>query len=117
MSAAMIKAHGGSKDMVNSKGGLILTGIIQDTMANSPKSVHMRSLANLVSQTTGVGLGESVMEGVLTATVPTDRRATPALQPMHEQDKTASKMAVGGTFAGPASGYGKGGKQKGKKKV
>jgi hypothetical protein len=117
MSAAMIKSHGGSKDIVSTqrKGGLVLTGIVRDTMANSPKNVHMRSLENLVSQTTGVPRAESVMEGVISATVPADRRDVPELHPVHETDKTASKMSVGIPYAGRKSGYGQAQKGKSKK--
>lgn len=119
MSAAMIKSHGGSDSIVSTqrKGGLILSGIVQDTMANTPKNVHMRSLENMVSQTTGVPRAESVMDGVISATVPADRRSSPELQPMHGKDKTASKMSVGIPYAGDKSGYGMAqrGKGKGKK--
>lgn len=117
MSAAMVRAHGGSKDMVSTqrKGGLVLSGIVQDTMANSPKNVHMRSLENLVSQTTGVPRAESVMEGVISSTVPAGRRSAPELQPVHEKDKTASKMSVGIPYAGEKSGYGQAQKGKSKK--
>jgi len=110
MSSAMIRAHGGSKDIVSTQrgGGLILSGILRDTMVNSPKAVHMKSLENLVSQTTGIPREKPLMEGVLASTVPAHMRDVPELHPVHEKDKTASKMAVGGTYAGPKSGYGKG---------
>jgi hypothetical protein len=108
MSSYMVKAHGGSRDIVSTqrKGGLILSGIIHDTMVNSPKAVHMRSLENLVSNTTGIPQERPIMEGVLTSTVPAHMRDVPELHPMHEKDATASKMAVGATYAGTKSGYG-----------
>lgn len=104
----MVRAHGGSKDIVSTqrKGGLILSHIVKDTMANSPKMVHMKSLEGLVSKTTGVPRNEPLMEGVLASTVPASRRDTPELHPVHDKDATVSKMSVGATYAGPKSGYG-----------
>ena len=107
-------AHGGSKDLVSTqrKGGLILSGIIKDTMANSPKMVHMKSLENLVSQTTGIPRERPIMEGVIASTVPSHMRDVPELHPNHAKNMTDSKMAVGGTYAGPKSGYGEAEKSK-----
>jgi len=118
MSAYMVKAHGGSKDIVSTqrKGGLILSGIVKDTMANSPKAVHMKSMENLVSQTTGIPRERPIMEGVIASTVPAHMKDTPELQPVHEKDATASKMAVGVPYAGTKSGYGQAEKSKGKRK-
>ena len=108
MSAAMVKAHGGSKDIVSTqrKGGLILSGIIKDTMANSPKAVHMKSLENLVANTTGIPREEPIMEGVIASTVPAHMKDVPELHPVHEKDATASKMAAGVPYSGMKSGYG-----------
>lgn len=120
MSAALVRAHGGSKDMVSTqrKGGLILANIIKDTMVNSPKAVHMRGLEGLVSQTTGVPRERPIMDGVITATVPSGMRDVPELHPVpaSEQGKTDSKMGVGASFAGTKSGYGGGGGHAEKKK-
>jgi hypothetical protein len=103
----MIRAHGGSRDIATGRGGsILLAGILRDTTQNSPAAVHMKNMAGLLSQTTGIPREKPVMEGVLTSTVPASRRDTPELQPAHGMDKTASKMSVGATFAGPASGYG-----------
>ena len=117
MSAAMVMAHGGSKELVSTqrKGGLVLGGIITDTMANSPKAIHMRSLENLVTQTTGIPRERPIMEGVLASTVPAHMRDVPELHPVHEKDHTASKMAAGVPYSGPKSGYGMAQKGKGKK--
>lgn len=117
----MIRAHGGSKDIVSTQrgGGLILSGIVRDTMANSPKAVHMRSLENVISQTTGVPRERPIMEGVIASTVPAHMKDVPELHPVHDKDATASKMATGVPYAGDKSGYGAaqhpGGKKKGKK--
>ena len=108
MSAAMVMSHGGSKNIVSTqrKGSLILSGILHDTTINSPKAVHMKSLENLVAQTTGIPRERPIMEGVIAATVPAHMRAVPELHPTHEQDMTASKMAVGTPYSGDKSGYG-----------
>lgn len=113
MSSAMVMAHGGSKNVVSTqrKGGLVLSHIIKDTTANSPKAVHMKGLEGLLSQTTGVPRERPIMEGVIAATVPTHMRDVPELHPVpaSEQGKTDSKMAVGTSYAGDKSGYGGGG--------
>lgn len=118
MSSAMIRAHGGSKDIVSTQrgGGLMLTGILHDTMMNSPKAAHMKSLEKLVSQTTGVPREKPIMEGVIASTVPTHMRDVPELHPVHEKDATASKMAAGVPYAGTKSGYGMAEKKASKKK-
>jgi hypothetical protein len=108
MSAAMIRAHGGYKNIVSTQrgGGLILSGIIRDTMANSPAAVHMKSLENMIANTTGIPRERPIMEGVIASTVPAHMRDVPELQPVHEKDMTASKMASGIPYAGKKSGYG-----------
>lgn len=118
MSASMVRAHGGSKDIVSTQrgGGLVLTGILKDTMVNAPQAVHMKSLEKLVSQTTGVPRERPLMEGVIASTVPAHMRDVPELRPVHEKDATASKMAVGATYAGKKSGYGAAEKSKKSKK-
>jgi hypothetical protein len=118
MSAYMVRSHGGSKDIVSTqrKGGLVLGGIIHDTMVNSPQAVHMKSLENLVTQTTGIPRERPIMEGVIASTVPAHMRDVPELQPVHEKDATASKMATGVPYSGPKSGYGAAEKSKSKRK-
>lgn len=116
MSSAMVRAHGGSKDIVSSQrgGGVILSGILKDTTMNSPKAVHMKSLEKLVAQTTGIPRERPIMEGVIAATIPSHMRDTPEMIPVHDTDKTASKMAAGVPYQGDKSGYGMA--QHGKKK-
>lgn len=118
MSSAMIRAHGGSKGVVSTQrgGGITLTGILHDTMVNSPKAVHMRSLEKLVAQTTGIPREKPIMEGVIAATIPTHMRDVPELHAVHEKDATASKMASGVPYAGMKSGYGMAEKKHSKKK-
>ena len=114
----MIRSHGGSKDIVSSQrgGGIILSGILKDTTVNSPQAVHMKSLEKLVSQTTGVPRERPIMEGVIASTIPAHMKDQPELHPVHEKDATASKMAVGASYAGKKSGYGMAEKSKSKKK-
>jgi hypothetical protein len=104
----MVRAHGGSKDIVSSQrgGGVILSGILKDTTMNSPKAVHMKSLEKLIGQTTGVPRERPIMDGVIAATVPSGMRDTPEMMPVHEKDMTASKMASGVPYTGDKSGYG-----------
>ena len=104
----MVRAHGGSKDIVSSQrgGGVILGGILKDTTMNSPKVVHMRSLEQLIGNTTGVPREKPIMDGVIAATVPSGMRDMPELMPNHDRNMSDSKMAVGGTYDGPKSGYG-----------
>jgi len=118
MSASLVRAHGGSKDLVSTQrgGGLVLGGIIKDTMVNSPKAVHMRSLEKLVANTTGIPRERPIMEGVIASTIPSHMKDVPELHPNHEKNETDSKMAVGGTYAGKKSGYGEAGKSKKSKK-
>lgn len=108
MSAAMVRAHGGSRDIVSSQrgGGVVLGGIIRDTTMNSPKVVHMKALEHLVAQTTGIPRERPIMEGVIASTIPAHMKSVPELHPVHETNESDSKMAVGGTYAGPKSGYG-----------
>ena len=108
MSSAMVKSHGGSKDIVSAQRGegIVLGGIIKDTMAGVPKDVHMKSLDRLISKTTGVPRERPIMEGVLESTIPEHMKAVPELQKVHEHSKTVSKMASGVPYAGPKSGYG-----------
>jgi hypothetical protein len=104
----MVRAHGGSKDVVSSArgGGIILGGILKDTMMNSPKAVHMKSLEKLIGNTTGVPREKPIMDGVIAATVPSGMRDVPELHANRDKNETDSKMAVGGTYSGPKSGYG-----------
>jgi hypothetical protein len=108
MSSAMVRSHGGSKDILSTQrgGGVVLGGILKDTMMNSPKAVHMKSLEKLLSQTTGTPREKPIMDGVIAATVPSGMRDSSEMMPNHETDKTASKMASGVPYAGMKSGYG-----------
>lgn len=107
----MVRAHGGSKSMTSVEGGgsLVLGGILTKTTTNVPEDAHMKGLDRLISNTTGVPRGETMMEGVLASTVPEHMKDVPELHKVaaREVGKTNSKMSVGGTYSGPKSGYGK----------
>ena len=100
----MIRAHGGPKNMVKAqKGGAVsVGGIVENTMANVPKMVHMKGLANLVSQTTGVPMEKPTMEGVLTKTIPAVP-VEPEFRPVPKGDvgKTKTKRKGQVAYAGP----------------
>jgi hypothetical protein len=69
MSASLVKAHGGSKNIVGSKGQFVSTGMfVTDTMAGVRKSASDAHLGNLVANTVGEPSGRPVMDGVLTDT-------------------------------------------------
>ena len=110
MSAKMVRAHGGSKDIVSAQKGeaIVLGGIVTKTTKGVPEDVHMRGLDRLISNTTGVLREEPIMEGVIASTIPAHMKAVPELHsvPKHEIGKTDSKMAAGVPYAGSMSGYG-----------
>ena len=91
----MVKAHGGPKDMVRMQkgGGMILGGLVTDTMANTPKMARMRGLDRLVAQTTGIPREEPIMEGVIASTVPSHMKDVPEIHkvPAREVGKTKAK--------------------------
>jgi hypothetical protein len=104
MSSKMIRAHGGSKNIVSAQRGeaIVLGGIVQNTMANTPKDVHMKGLDRLISQTTGIPREEPIMDGVIAATVPANRKDTPEISKVakHEQGKTEAKRMGQVPYAG-----------------
>ena len=105
MSASMVKAHGGSKNIVSAQKGeaIVLGGIVQNTTRGMPEDVHMRGLDRLISQTTGVPREKPIMDGVLASTVPADRKDTPEYHkvPKHEQGKTQAMRLGQVPYAGP----------------
>ena len=101
----MVKAHGGSKNIVSVQKGeaLVLGGIVQNTTGNMPHDVHMKGLDRLVSQTTGIPRKEVVMEGVLKSTVPSHMSAVAELHkvPAKEVGKTKPKREGQVPYSGP----------------
>lgn len=104
MSSKMVKAHGGSKNIVSAqKGeGLVLGGLVHDTTGRMQKDVHMRGLDRLVSQTTGTPRESRMMEGVLASTIPEHMKAVPELHkvPAHDVGKTKPKREGQVPYAG-----------------
>jgi hypothetical protein len=73
--------------------------LVSDTMAGSDRPVHMKQLEFLVSNTTGVPLESSVLDGVLTNTlqdVPTGHMATSGVMPSHLKFATNYAASVHG---------------------
>ena len=106
-SQGLIKAHGGPPVAITQKKEGISTGaFVMDTMANSPKPVHMKSMDILVAKTTGTTQEPSVMAGVIVNTkadigglahdVPETRRT-----PKGERGKTQPRTQGQVPYAGP----------------
>lgn len=91
----MVKAHGGSKNIVSAQKGeaIVLGGIVSNTTGRMQKDVHMRGLDRLISQTTGVPREEPVMEGVIASTIPTHMKDVPELHKVSAKEvgKTKAK--------------------------
>ena len=102
MSAAMVKAHGGSRIIADKEETIHKGGLIHNTKANSPQDVHMKQLSRLVSQTTGVPREKPVMEGVLMRTV-AGQPDTPEFHkvPKGEVGKTKTKRMGQVAYQGP----------------
>ena len=104
MSSAMVKAHGGSKNIVSAQRGegIVLGGIIEKTTTGVPKDVHMRGLSRLISQTTGVPREKPIMEGVIASTIPEHMKDTPEIHkvPKSEVGKTKPKREGQVPYAG-----------------
>ena len=104
MSSAMISAHGGSRSFLSQKGeSTALSGIIHNTMVNSPKDVKEKHLDRLIAQTTGTPREKPIMDGVLTSTVPDGRKAVPELHKVSSKEvgKTKSKRFGQIPYEGP----------------
>ena len=93
MSSALITAHGGSGTM---------SGIIKDTMVNSPKDVKEKHLDRLISQTTGIPREKPIMDGILASTVPQHMKDVPEYHkvPKSEIGKTQAKRMGQVPYAG-----------------
>ena len=99
----MVKAHGGSRDIIGQKGeGIVLGGIIHDTMANSPRDVREKHLDRLIAQTTGILREKPIMDGVIASTIPKHMKDVPEIHkvPSHEVGKTKSKRMGQVPYAG-----------------
>lgn len=104
-SSGLVKAHGGPPVAITQKKEGISTGaFVMNTMANSPRPVHMASMDVLVAKTTGTTQGPSVMAGVITDTrasigshsVPETRKT-----PKGEKGKTQARTLGQVPYSGP----------------
>ena len=105
MSSSIVKAHGGSKNMVSAQKGeaIVLGGIIHDTKAHMPRDVKEAHLDRLITNTTGIPREKPIMEGVLASTIPSHMKAVPEFHkvPKHDVGKTKSKRMGQVPYAGP----------------
>lgn len=103
MSSSIVKAHGGSKNIIGSKGeSITLGGILHDTTKNSQKDVREKHLDRLITQTTGIPREKPIMEGVLASTIPEHMKDVPELHKLakHEVGKTQAKRMGQVPYAG-----------------
>lgn len=105
MSSALVKAHGGSRDIVSTQKGesIVLGGIIGDTKRNSPKDIKEKHLDSLISRTTGVSSEKPIMDGVLQTTVPKSMKDVPELKKVDKKEvgKTQPKRKGQIPYNGP----------------
>lgn len=89
----MVKAHGGSKDLLGVKGQIVHSGMfVTNTMIGKDRGVHEKHLDHLISQTTGTPSGRPIMEGVLTSTKHGAMdKDVPELHKTHHRGKTQPK--------------------------
>lgn len=92
MSSSIVKAHGGSRDILGAR-GQVVGGILTNTMQNSPKDVKEKHLDRLISQTTGTPMGKPIMDGIIDSTIPMHMKDVPELHKVAkgEQGKTHAK--------------------------
>lgn len=104
MSSSIVKAHGGSKNIIGSKGeGIVLSGIITDTTVGSGREVKERHLDRLITQTTGIPREKPLMDGVIDSTIPAHMKDVPEFHkvPAKEVGKTHAKRMGQVPYAGP----------------
>lgn len=103
MSSSIVTAHGGSRDIISSKGESVMAGgILKNTMVNSPKDVKEKHLDRLIANTTGTPREKPIMDGVLASTIPAHMKDVPELHkvPKHEVGKTHAKRMGQVPYAG-----------------
>ena len=101
MSSSIVKAHGGSRDILGAK-GQVVGGILTNTMQNSPKDVKEKHLDRLISETTGTPKGKPIMDGIISSTIPKHMKDVPELHKVakDEQGKTQAKRMGQVPYAG-----------------
>jgi hypothetical protein len=102
MSSALLKAHGGSANMVGSKGQFVSKGMfVVDTMAGTNKGVKNAHLDNLVANTMGEPGGRPIMDGVLTDTTQgVKSKDVPEIHKVSGKGKTQPKRMGQVAYAG-----------------
>lgn len=103
MSANLVKAHGGSKNLLGSSGQIVSGGIfVQDTKAGTHKSASDSHLGHLIANTTGNLSGKPVMDGVLTDTKQGAKdKDIPEIHKISNKGKTQAKRLGQVPFSGP----------------
>ena len=101
MSSSLVKAHGGSKNLLSSSGAIVNTGIfVTNTMVGVQKPVHEKNLGYLIANTMG-GQGTPMMDGVLTDTKQGVRSMNvPEIHKVSGKGKTQPKRMGQVPFAG-----------------
>jgi hypothetical protein len=102
MSSSIVKAHGGSKDLVGSKGEMAHLGMmVSDTMVGKSRQVSEKHLGSLISKTTGTPREMPVMDGVLSSTKQGVKGTdVPEYHKVHRVGKTQTKRMGQVPFAG-----------------
>lgn len=103
MSSSIVKAHGGSRDIIGQKGeGIVLGGILKNTMMNVPMDAKEKHLDRLITQTTGMPAMKPVMEGVIDSTIPKHMKDVPEIHKVsaHDIGKTKTKRMGQVPYAG-----------------
>ena len=105
MSEKLVKAHGGSRDILAVKGEAVMAGgLLHSTTQKIPQVENMKHFANLISQTTGIPQEKPVMSGVLVSTRAGDKeKPTPEFHavPKSERSKTKPKRSGQVSYSGP----------------
>jgi hypothetical protein len=103
MSASIIRAHGGSKDLLGKKGQIVSPSLfVTDTKVGKMKSASDAHLGYLITNTTGEPQGSPVMHGVLTSTKQGLKDMdVPELHKSGNKGKTQPKKQGMVPFSGP----------------
>lgn len=102
MSANLLLARGGSKDLLGSKGQIVNGGMfVTNTKVGVRKPVHEAHLGSLIQKTTGESSGRPVMDGVISNTkVGAKTTDVPEVQKIHNRGKTQPKRMGQTAYAG-----------------
>ena len=102
MSASLLRAHGGNKNLLGSSGQIIDPSIfVQDTTVGKQKSVSNAHLGNLIANTVGEPGGRPIMDGVLTDTKQGAKMTNvPELHKISNRGKTQPKRMGQVPYAG-----------------